>query len=147
MLNLPPTADAELNADCTQARESMGTIYGLFFLQRWRKIFFRSLKTIRELRFLQRCSERGPWAGARRGDHRCATQFTNTASSYFCCANQAKMPQIQYWFVSGDCYHCARSILLPPERASKMLPTFRVGLAPKKLQVLPNTLWMSATHG
>jgi len=33
MLNLLSTADAELKADCIQARESMETIYGLFFLQ------------------------------------------------------------------------------------------------------------------
>lgn len=103
MLNLPPIADAELNAECIQARKSMETIYGLFFLQRWRKIFLMSRKKIRELKYLQRCSERGSWAGARRGDHSCAIKLTNTNSnSYFCCGNQPKMPQVQYWFVCGD---------------------------------------------
>lgn len=94
MLNLLPTDDAELNADCIQARKSMETVYSLFFFQRCRKVFFKSLKMVMGLRYLQRWSERGPRAEARRDDHRCATEFTNTANSYFCCANQPKVPQI-----------------------------------------------------
>lgn len=109
----------------------------LVFPSKIKGYFLQVFEGDQQVKVFQRGSESSLGRGRRR-DPRHVTKFSSKATGYFCCANQAKMPKIQAWFVSGQ-FHPT-----PTEERKKDAPQLLSGAGP---QESAGILQHSARHG